>query len=73
MGAHGELRLALAGHQKSVMGPQYAGAATGAPCPQRRPASAQWWVPSKNCSSSVEPLSAAVEAIRSMVVVTASK
>ena len=41
VGAHGEPRLALAGHQKSVMGPQYAGAATGAPCPQRQPASAQ--------------------------------
>jgi hypothetical protein len=33
----------------------------------------QWCVPSKNCSSSVEPFSAAVEACASMVVVTASK
>jgi hypothetical protein len=39
-----------------------------------------WWLPrcssvcsSKNCSSSVEPFSAAVDASRSMVVVTASK
>jgi dipeptidyl aminopeptidase/acylaminoacyl peptidase len=39
-------------------------------CVQR---GAQWWVPSKNCSSSVEPFSAAVEASRSIVVVTASK
>ena len=34
---------------------------------------AAFFLPSKNCASSVEPLSAAVEASRSTVVVTASK
>ncbi len=42
----------------------------GSETAQARP---QWCVPSKNCSSSVEPFRAAVEAWASMVVVTASK
>ena len=43
------------------------------PCAGRAPRPAQPCFSSKNCSSSVEPYSAAVEASRSMVVVTASK
>ena len=43
------------------------------PCAGRAPRPAQPCFSSKNCSSSVEPFSAAVEASRSMVVVTASK
>lgn len=44
-----------------------------APVGRGRADADQWCVPSRNCSSSVEPFSAAVEACASMVVVTASK